>query len=62
MKLHGLRPIRIFLHSLRRGTYSEWGNVNPVLANEEIARITDTNELVIGDGKTSFMDLRRIQP
>lgn len=41
----------------RRGTYSEWIAVNPILAAGELVLETDTNLYKIGDGIHSYSDL-----
>lgn len=46
---------------LRRDTEADWLSANPVLAEAEPGYITDTNELVIGDGTTSFSSLPRFE-
>lgn len=45
--------------TLRHGTLDQWLATNPVLALGELGFISDTNELVVGDGVTSFSDLKR---
>jgi len=45
--------------TLRYGTLDQWLATNPVLALGELGFISDTNELVVGDGVTSFSDLKR---
>ena len=45
------------LIQLRRGTKSEWDAENPVLANGEIVVETDTRQVKIGDGVTSYTSL-----
>lgn len=43
----------------RRGTLANWEAVNPILDQGELGVILDTNELVVGDGTTSFSNLKR---
>jgi hypothetical protein len=45
----------------KRGTESSWIAANPTLDSGEIGFITDTNEIVIGDGSTPFSSLTRIE-
>ena len=42
---------------VRRDTLERWNDFNPVLLKGEAGYITDTNELKIGDGVTSFIHL-----
>lgn len=42
---------------LRRGSSSEWSSLNPVLQNGEIVIETDTRQVKIGDGTTSYNSL-----
>jgi hypothetical protein len=42
------------LIQVRRGTLSQWNIVNPTLQDGEIGFITDSCQLVIGDGLTDF--------
>jgi hypothetical protein len=51
---------RVNLIQVRRGTESEWTTANPTLAAGEIGFISDTNEIVIGDGSTAFTGLTPI--
>jgi len=44
---------------LRRDTLANWEAVNPILDEGEPGFISDTNELVVGDGVTGFSDLKR---
>lgn len=46
---------------LRRDTEADWLASDPVLVEAEPAYITDTNELVIGDGATRFSSLPRFE-
>ena len=46
------------IHSLiRRGVYSEWEKVNPILRDHEIAYETDTDSFRVGDGMSNYLDL-----
>lgn len=45
------------LIQLRRGTTSDWGTVNPVLATGEIGINTTTRQFKMGDGITAWTDL-----
>lgn len=45
---------------LKRGTAARWKELNPVLAAGEPGFSIDNNELKIGDGQTSWNDLRPI--
>jgi hypothetical protein len=51
---------RVNLIQVRRGTESEWTTADPTLAAGEIGFISDTNEIVIGDGSTAFTGLTPI--
>lgn len=41
----------------KRGTAARWAELNPVLEAGEPGFVYDTNQLKIGDGKTSWNDL-----
>lgn len=41
----------------RRGTAAQWTSVNPVLADAEFGKESDTGQLKIGDGVTPWNDL-----
>lgn len=45
------------LIQLRRGTQSEWSSANPVLYPGEVVIETDTKQVKIGDGTTSYNSL-----
>lgn len=48
---------------LRRGTAAQWTAANPILADGETGYETDTGNLKIGDGSTSWVSLPyRVQP
>lgn len=42
---------------LRRGTQSEWMNINPILANGELGLETNTGRLKIGNGSSQWSEL-----
>lgn len=44
---------------LRMAPLAEWNTANPVLDPGALGIITDTDEIVIGDGKTAFSGLKR---
>ncbi len=44
---------------LRRDTLANWLAVNPVLTKGELGFITDSNELVVGNGTSAFSSLPR---
>jgi hypothetical protein len=43
------------------GTSAEWIEKNPILANGEVGFETDTNNVKIGDGSTSYVDLSAVK-
>ena len=43
------------------GTSAEWIEKNPILANGEVGFETDTNNIKIGDGSTSYVDLSAVK-
>lgn len=45
------------LIQLRRGTQAQWSSANPVLADGEIVVETDTRQVKIGDGTTTYNSL-----
>lgn len=44
---------------IRRDTEADWESNDPTLASGEIGHVTDTDELVVGDGSTAFTSLVR---
>lgn len=42
---------------VRRDVLENWNTVNPVLEYDELGYATDANVFVLGDGKTSWVDL-----
>lgn len=47
---------------LRRDTEADWTSNDPTLASGEVGVVTDTDELVVGDGSTAFTSLPRFGP
>ena len=52
---------------VRKGTAAEWADADasdgaaaPILADGEVAIVTDTDEVRIGDGETAFASLPRL--
>lgn len=45
------------LIKFRRGTLSQWSLANPVLAAGEVVLETNTNQVKIGDGTSSYNSL-----
>lgn len=45
------------LIQIRRGSESEWDSSNPTLASGEVAYLTDSNKIAIGDGSTTWQEL-----
>ena len=43
---------------LRLATSSEWASQNPILKSDEMAKETDTGNLKLGDGVTSYNSLQ----
>ena len=43
------------------GTSAQWIEKNPILANGEVGFETDTNNVKIGDGSTSYVDLSAVK-
>lgn len=46
---------------MRHDTLANWTKYNPVLLNAEPGFITDTQEIVVGDGVTPFIKLGRFK-
>ena len=42
---------------IRRDTSSNWATANPVLSEGELAYVTDTNTLKIGDGTNNYANI-----
>lgn len=45
---------------VRRDTDADWTSNDPTLASGEIGFVSDTNELVVGDGSTAYTSLSKV--
>lgn len=45
------------LIQIRKGTKSDWDSSNPTLAAGEMAFLTDSKKLAVGDGSTAWQNL-----